>query len=347
MKICCIGGAGFIGSALVPALLDKHDVTVVDLFWFGDNLPSETKKIEMDARKLEPHDFLGFDAVIFLAGLSNDPMADFDPWLNFELNAALPAYLAHAARKAGVKKFIHGGSCSVYGHSKIMMHEDSFPCTTSAYGVSKLLGEKGCLQYQYEGMKVVAFRMGTVCGISNRMRFDLVINAMAKDAVTKGTITVHDPKAHRPILDIRDAVAAYRYAVESNYMNGVINLISENIDVAGIAQKVAFETKRLLGKSVFVDVRDVADVRSYTASDARLRRTGFVVHHTVDNTVQHVLEDYFWDGFVDENRFHNIRVFKALKGRVQHPAGALSPAGLYTDASSARSTVGTDHAREP
>src|SRR5882724_1966168 len=105
MKVMIVGGAGYIGSSLVPALLQaNHEVVVADLMWFGEHLPRQAKVWKGDARDLIVRDLVGIDVVVFLAGLSNDPMADFDPLLNFELNASLPAYLAHIAKQAGVKK---------------------------------------------------------------------------------------------------------------------------------------------------------------------------------------------------------------------------------------------------
>jgi len=102
MKILIAGGAGYIGSVLIPKLFDRgYQVDVVDLFWFGNHLPDETGIIHKDIFDLTEADLAGYDQVVFLAGLSNDPMAEFAPSKNFVYNAAAPAYLAYVAKKAG------------------------------------------------------------------------------------------------------------------------------------------------------------------------------------------------------------------------------------------------------
>src|ERR1700721_4293153 len=100
MRILIAGGAGYVGSVLIPHLLDRgYKVDVVDLFWFGNNLPSNCSVIEKDIFNLQVPDLAGYDQVIFMAGLSNDPMADFSPAKNFIFNASAPAYLAYIAKK--------------------------------------------------------------------------------------------------------------------------------------------------------------------------------------------------------------------------------------------------------
>ena len=117
MRILVAGGCGFIGSVLVP-ILEEHGYTVevVDLLWFGNFHADRIKVTEKELFELQVADLEGFDQIVFLAGLSNDPMAEYSPAANFIQNAALPSYLAFAARKAGVKRFIYASSCSVYGY---------------------------------------------------------------------------------------------------------------------------------------------------------------------------------------------------------------------------------------
>src|SRR4030065_1992307 len=110
MKILIAGGAGYIGSALIPKLVSRgYKVDVVDLLWFGNQLPSEVKVINKDIFDLHETDLDGYDQVIFLAGLSNDPMAEHSPGMNFIYNAAAPAYLAYLSKKLKVKRFIYAG----------------------------------------------------------------------------------------------------------------------------------------------------------------------------------------------------------------------------------------------
>src|SRR3989344_6134509 len=205
MKILVAGGAGYIGSALVPVLLTHgYEVEVIDLLWFGNHLPKTVKVIKKNLFDCKKEDFAGYDQVIFLAGLSNDPMAEFNPSLNFILNGALPSYLAYKAKKAGVKRFIYASSCSVYGYTedKLYMEDDPVTCDYP-YGISKLQGERGVLQMRDDDFSVIALRQGTVCGYSPRMRFDLIVNTMFKACMTEGQITVNNPAIWRPIYDLR------------------------------------------------------------------------------------------------------------------------------------------------
>lgn len=316
MRICVIGGAGYIGSLLAPALgIRGHEVTVVDLFWFGDHLPQSVIRKKMDASLLEAKDLQGFDAVVFLAGLSNDPMADFQPYKNFEFNAALPAYLADQALKAGVKVFVHGGSCSVYGRIEEIATERKTPMTVTPYGLSKLLGEHACLQYGREGsMRVVAFRMGTVCGFSPRMRFDLVINAMVKDGITKGVLSVNDPEARRPILDIRDAVGAYIQAICDSRITGAVNLASFNISVGEIAETVSRVLREERGVHVRVEDKGIPDKRSYTVDLKKAQQLGIYPTASCEYTVSRVVRafDAKLEAAAENDEYYNIRMFKKM-----------------------------------
>ncbi|MFQ5349086.1 MAG: NAD-dependent epimerase/dehydratase family protein, partial [Thermoanaerobaculia bacterium] len=150
MKILVAGGAGYVGSALIPKLLERgYEVDAVDLLWFGNNLPPEVKVLEKDIMDLDPGEVEGYHQVIFLAGLSNDPMADFAPGINFASNAAAPAFLAYLAKRAGVERYVYGSTCSVYGYTVNELFDEDAPVTCGyPYGISKLQGERGVLQMQ-------------------------------------------------------------------------------------------------------------------------------------------------------------------------------------------------------
>src|SRR5689334_281557 len=147
MKILIAGGAGYVGSALVPKLQERgYEVDVLDLLWFGNNLPTGTKTIEKDIFDLQESDLKMYEQVIFLAGLSNDPMAEFSPAKNFIFNASAPAYLAYIAKIAKVKRFIYASSCSVYGYTENELYDESRPVgSTYPYGISKLQGEQAAI----------------------------------------------------------------------------------------------------------------------------------------------------------------------------------------------------------
>ena len=218
MRILVAGGAGYIGSAVVPALVERgYDVAVVDLLWFGNHLPKQVPVACKDIFAVTEQDLQGVDQVIFLAGLSNDPMAEFSPSKNFISNAAAPAYLAYMAKRAGVRRFIYAGSCSVYGYTVNELYDETSPAVSKhPYGISKLQGEQAALQLADESFSVICFRQGTVSGFSPRMRLDLIVNTMFRSALRNGEIDVNNPSIWRPILSIEDAVNAYTRAVEAS-----------------------------------------------------------------------------------------------------------------------------------
>jgi nucleoside-diphosphate-sugar epimerase len=216
MKILVAGGAGYIGSLLVPKLLERrYETDVVDLLWFGNCLPSDVPVLQKDIFALREEDVRGYDQVIFLAGVSNDPMAEFSPGLNFIFNAAAPAYLGYLAKRAGVKRYIYAGSCSVYGYTVDELYDEQSPAISNyPYGISKLQGEQAVMQMADDNFSVICFRQGTVSGYSPRMRLDLIVNTMFKTALEKNEIIINNPSIWRPILSIEDATNAYIRAIE-------------------------------------------------------------------------------------------------------------------------------------
>src|SRR5208282_2525580 len=206
MKLLIAGGAGYVGSTLIPKLLDRgYKVDVVDLFWFGNHLPRQVGILNKDIFHLSVEDLEPYDQVIFLAGLSNDPMAEFSPSENFIFNAAAPAYLAYVAKKAKVKRYVYASSCSVYGYTVNELYDETRPVSSSyPYGISKLQGEQAVMNLMDESFSVISLRKGTICGYSPRMRLDLIINTMFKNGVRNREITVNNPSIWRPILSIED-----------------------------------------------------------------------------------------------------------------------------------------------
>ena len=190
---------------LIPKLLDRgYKVDVVDLFWFGNHLPTQVGILNKDIFQLSVEDLEPYDQVIFLAGLSNDPMAEYSPSKNFIFNAAAPAYLAYIAKIAKVKRYIYASSCSVYGYTENELYDETRPVSSSyPYGISKLQGEQAAMQLVDDDFSVISLRKGTISGYSPRMRFDLIINTMFKSAMKNHVITVNNPSIWRPILEHR------------------------------------------------------------------------------------------------------------------------------------------------
>lgn len=318
MKILIAGGAGYVGSFLVPVLLEHgYDVDVIDLMWFGNNLPDKVNLIKKDLFDCKTEDLKEYDQIVFLAGLSNDPMAEFDPSMNFVYNAALPSYLAYIAKIAGVKRFVYASSCSVYGYTVNELYDENSPVTCGyPYGISKLQGERGVLQLQDENFSVIALRKGTVCGHSPRMRMDLIVNTMFKFAMVEKEVTVNNPSIWRPILDIRDAATAYLRAIQANYsLSGVFNIASDNYTVGQVGDMVKYEIEKLSGEKVKITLKNIEDFRNYKVTfDKAKTYLGYQPQHTILDIIQSLHEHKNKYGDFQKDEFYNIKVFK----NVQH-----------------------------
>ncbi|MFN4313889.1 MAG: NAD-dependent epimerase/dehydratase family protein [Chitinophagaceae bacterium] len=317
MKILIAGGAGYIGSALVPKLLERgYEIDVIDLLWFGNHLPQEVKLLQKDIFDLTEEELKVYDQVMFLAGLSNDPMAEFSPAKNFIYNASSPSYLAYIAKRAGVRKFIYASSCSVYGYTVNELYDETAPAVSSyPYGISKLQGEEGVLGMADKDFSVICFRKGTVSGYSPRMRLDLIVNTMFKTAIDKGEVIVNNPSIWRPILSIDDAVSGYIRAIESSDgITGVFNLSSGNYTVGEVADLVKEAVEGKLGKSVKLNIRNVKDFRNYKVTNEKAITTlSFKPKHDVSAILDNLISNM--DKFRDfENpNYYNIHVFKQIK----------------------------------
>jgi nucleoside-diphosphate-sugar epimerase len=317
MRIMAAGGAGYIGSVLVPLLQSNgHDVDVVDELWFGNHLPTGTTIIQRELFDLAVDDLRPYDQVIFLAGLSNDPMAEFSPAQNFVMNGALPSYLAFNAKAAGVKRFVYAASCSVYGYTVDDVYDEDGPVTCGyPYGISKLQGEHGVLQLQDNSFSTIALRQGTIGGYSPRMRFDLIVNTMFRCAMQDGRIRVDNPTIWRPLLDIRDTSAAFLSAVEADpAVNGVFNLTCGNFTVGEVADLVKREVSTLSGKKIEIDYNNVEDFRNYKVSAEKAKSVlGFQAKYGVAETVQELYRHLQEYGDFSNDNYYNIRVFKAMQ----------------------------------
>jgi len=316
MKILVAGGAGYIGSVLIPKLLERgYEVDVLDLFWFGNHLPKEVKFINKNIFDLEENDVKGYDQVIFLAGLSNDPMAEFSPAENFISNGSAPPFLAYIAKKSGVKRFIYAGSCSVYGYTVNELYDETSPAVSNyPYGISKLQGENAVLQMQDKNFSVIAFRQGTVSGYSPRMRLDLVVNTMFKFALTDGVITINNPAIWRPILAIQDAATAYIRAVESNGdISGVFNVASGNYTVGEIGDLVKSGVKKFLGLDVQLNIKHIQDYRNYKVSIDKAKKVlSFHPKNDVETIIEDLVENREKFKDFDNPNYYNIQIFKKI-----------------------------------
>jgi nucleoside-diphosphate-sugar epimerase len=317
MKILAAGGAGYIGSVLIPKLLDRgYDVDVVELFWFGNHLPEQVGIVHKDIFDLKVEDLKGYEQVIFLAGLSNDPMAEFSPSKNFIFNAAAPAYLAYIAKNAGVKRYIYASSCSVYGYTENELYDESRPSVCNyPYGISKLQGEQAALQLQSDNFSVISLRKGTVCGYSPRMRLDLIVNTMFKTAIRDRVITVNNPSIWRPILGIEDAASAYIRAVEANHkISGVFNITSGNYTVGEVADRVRRSIEQHTNWKVNLQIKHIQDFRNYKVTIQKAQNVlSFHPQNDVNSIVINLLENRAKFEDWDNASYYNIQQFKRLE----------------------------------
>lgn len=316
LRILVAGGAGFVGSRLVPHLASHgHKVTVVDELWFGNNLPAHPG-VEVkngDLINLKKEELKGFDQVIFLGGLSNDPMAEYSPRMNFISNSAGPAHLAYYAKRAGVRRFIYASSCSVYGDTGNRLgSEETRPTCTFPYGVSKLQGEVAVMQMASPDFSVISLRSGTTNGWSPRLRFDLLINALYMSGHSTGSLTVSNPAIWRPILAMSDSIEAYRKAVEApQTLSGVFNVCSENVTLGEAAERVRQYFRARHGREVAIAEKHIADVRNYKMSNQRAQdELGVRFTGTIESILAELDEHGSAACDFGDDAYHNVRTFK-------------------------------------
>ncbi len=222
MRVMVTGHKGYIGTVLVPMLLEKgHEVVGFDsdLYahcTFGEGIV-DVPEILKDVRDAEPADLDGIDAVMHLAGLSNDPLGDLNPTLTYEINHQASVRLAELAKKAGVKRFIFSSSCSNYGAAgddPIDEGADFNPVTP--YGESKVLVERDLVRMADDNFSPILLRNSTAYGVSPRLRFDLVLNNLVAWAFTTGKVFLKsDGSPWRPIVHIEDISRAFVAVLEA------------------------------------------------------------------------------------------------------------------------------------
>jgi len=303
MKILITGGCGYKGSVLVPKLLAQgHDITVVDAMWFGNYLlpHKHLTVLQADIRDIDKVPLQGVECVIHLASVANDPCGDLNPHLTWEVSSLSTMWLADEAKRAGVKQFIYASSASVYGiKEEDQIHEELKLMPISVYNQSKMVAERVLLSYKQD-MKIQIVRPATVCGMSPRMRFDIAVNLLTIQALTKHVITVWGGDQYRPNIHVEDITDLYCFLVEHDEIEGIFNAGSENHTVLELAKMIAKRT------GAQIKVEQSNDPRSYRLNSDKLHATGFRYSKTVNDAIEEIISAFNDKLISDEKRHYNV-----------------------------------------
>lgn len=295
-RVLVTGGAGYVGSRLVPKLLDQgYKVNVLDLYIYGNNIFEsyhDHPNLSEYAGDIRNMDTVGnaikeCDAVIHLACISNDPSFDLDPELGKSINYDAFRPLVRIAKQAGVKRFIYASSSSVYGikHEKNVTEELTLDPLTD-YSKYKAECEKILAEEAVNGFETVIIRPATVCGYSKRLRLDLTVNILSTHAYFNKKIKVFGGEQLRPNIHIDDMADAYLCCLAANKdkVDGkIFNVGYQNLPVAEIAELV----KRTFGEEISIEVVPTNDNRSYHVSSEKIKKElGFIPSKTIENAIE-------------------------------------------------------------
>jgi nucleoside-diphosphate-sugar epimerase len=330
-NILVTGGAGYVGSALVPRLLAVgHSVTVLDLFMYGHDIfpevDSHPRLIQIKGDLRNPiavaKAMAGCDSVIHLACISNDPSFELNPDLGKSINFDAFRPLVRAAKEAGVKRFIYASSSSVYGVKEGVEVTEDLPLEPlTDYSKFKAMCEEVLEEEREPGFTTVTIRPATVCGYAPRQRLDVIVNILTNHAVINRKVRVLGGAQLRPNIHIEDMVDVYELALAApdEVVDGKIyNAGFDNLPVQELAEIVrrVVQQDNVFGGSIGLETEPTNDNRSYHVSSFKIaNELGFKPKKNIEDAVRDLVAA-FKDGrlqnTMDDQRYYNIKTMQAI-----------------------------------
>ncbi len=328
MKLLVTGHLGYIGVEMVSVLAELgHELVGLDSGFYDGcdfaSAPDDVASLSMDLRDVTPAHLEGFDAVLHLAALSNDPLGDVDPELTYDINLHASVRLAAAAKSAGVERFIFASSCSLYGAGGDDLVSETAPFhPVTAYGESKVQVEQKVSELADSAFSPVYLRNATAYGVSRRLRADIVVNNLVGHAVTTGKVLLQsDGTPWRPLVHIRDIIAAFaacltapREQIHDQAFN--IGRPGENYQIRDVAELVA---EVVPDCSVEFAAGASSDQRDYRVdfTKAATRLDGFEPTWTLRDGVVELYEAYRAAGLTAQDwtgdRFYRLKTIQRLQ----------------------------------
>lgn len=311
MNILVLGGCGFVGTVLTQELLAQgHQVTVVDIQWFGNYLAEHKnlKVIKEDIRNVDNIPMKGMDAIIHLANIANDPCGELNSKVAWEVNVLATMRLVERAIEHKVRQFILASSGSVYGvKDEPLVTEELSLVPISDYNKTKMISERVLMSYE-DKICIQILRPATVCGYSPRMRLDLSVNMLTMQALANGKITVLGGNQTRPNINLKDMVGVYLHFLnKGTKLAGIFNAGFENISIIDIANRVV---KHIPAEII---VSESNDPRSYRLCSQKLLDTGFNPKYCVDDAIMEIAQHFKAGKLKNEDKYYNIKTMKNLK----------------------------------